>query len=97
MVSPKSPTTPSELCILTFQHTERHPAKQGLFGPLNLTARCRSAKLELCLRVSSHLVLYAAVRGSFDPIPRSSQIEPHFVSAKDRMIASSDGGFEALR
>lgn len=40
-----------------FQQTERHPATHGLSGPLNLTARWRSVKLELCLRVSSHRFL----------------------------------------
>lgn len=42
---------------LTFQHTDRQPATQGLSGPLNLTARCRSAKLELCSSVSPQRVL----------------------------------------
>lgn len=42
---------------LTFQQTDRQPDMHGLPGPLNLTARCKSAKLELCLRVSSHRVL----------------------------------------
>lgn len=42
---------------LTFQHTDRQPDTHGLPGPLNLTARCKSGKLELCLRVSSHRVL----------------------------------------
>lgn len=42
---------------LTFQQTDRQPDTHGLPGPLNLTARCKSGKLELCLRVSSHRVL----------------------------------------
>lgn len=42
---------------LTFQQTDLQPDMHGLPGPLNLTARCKSAKLELCLRVSSHRVL----------------------------------------
>lgn len=42
---------------LTFQQTDRQPATQGLSEPLNLTARCKSAKLELCLSVSPQRVL----------------------------------------
>lgn len=37
-----------------FQQTERRPAAHGLLGPLNLTARCRSAMLDPSLNVSSH-------------------------------------------
>lgn len=50
---------------LTFQQTDRQPDTHGLPGPLNLTARCKSGKLELCLRVSSHRVLQ---RWSLAPI-----------------------------
>ncbi len=42
---------------VTFQQTDLHPAIQGLEGPLNLTARWRSAKLELALSVASHRLL----------------------------------------
>lgn len=48
---------PTRVTRLTFQQTERHPATHGLLGPLNLTARCKSAKLVLCWSVSSHRVL----------------------------------------
>ncbi len=41
-----------------FQQTDRHPDRHGLLGPLNLTARWRSAKLDACFRVSCHLSLF---------------------------------------
>ena len=41
----------------TFQQTERQPVKQGLEGPLPLTARCRSATLPPWLLVACHRTL----------------------------------------
>lgn len=42
---------------LTFQQSERQPLAAGPSAPLYLTARCRSARVEQCFRVISHLGL----------------------------------------
>lgn len=42
---------------LTFQQSERQPRAAGPSTLLYLTARCRSARVEQCFRVISHLDL----------------------------------------
>ena len=42
---------------LTFQQSERQPRAAGPSALLYLTARCRSARVEQCFRVISHLDL----------------------------------------